>query len=176
MNTMKSLSCIALFLLCFTAVGQSKKDKKIMRDSEKAKRTLLRTNAGLQQYFDKSAGYAIFPNVGKGGLIIGAASGNGTVYEGGEVIGMADLKKLTVGFQAGGQAIIEVVFFENESVLADFKADTFEFSAEISAVALKSGVNANAKYKDGVMVFVLPKSGLMADVTVGGQKFEYTGL
>ena len=147
-----------------------------MRDSEQAKETLLEANAGLQKYFDESAGYAIFPNVGKGGLIIGAASGNGTVYENGVAIGMADLKKLTVGFQAGGQAIIEIVFFENESVLRDFKADTFEFSAEISAVALKSGVNANAKYKDGVMVFVLPKAGLMADVTVGGQKFEYTGF
>jgi len=158
------------------AVGQSKKDKKIISDAKKAKKTLLRTDSGLQKYFDKSAGYVIFPNVGKGGLIIGAASGNGAVYENGEVTGMADLKKLSVGFQAGGQAIIEVIFFEDESVFSEFKDDTFEFSAEISAVALKSGVNANAKYKDGVMVFVLPKAGLMADVTVGGQKFEYTGF
>ena len=175
MNTMKSITIIAL-LLCFTAVGQNRKDKKILKDAEKAKRTLLDANSGLQKYFDESAGYAIFPNVGKGGLIIGAASGNGAVYDNGTVVGMADLKKLTVGFQAGGQAVIEVVFFEDDKVFSDFKADTFQFSAEISAVALKSGVNANAKYKDGVMVFVLPKAGLMADVTVGGQKFEYTGF
>ena len=147
-----------------------------MKDAEKAKERLLSTVSGLQKYFDESAGYAIFPNVGKGGLIVGAASGNGAVYENGNVVGMADLKKLTVGFQAGGQAVIEIIFFENQAVFADFKEDTFEFSAEISAVALKSGVNANAKYKEGIVVFVLPKGGLMADVTVGGQKFEYTGF
>ena len=173
---MKSLTFIALILLCFTAVGQNKKDKKIMKDAEKAKKALLKADSGIQKYFDESVGYVIFPNVGKGGLIIGAASGNGVLYEGGKAVGMADLKKITVGFQAGGQAVTEAIFFENESVLSEFKGDEFEFSAEISAIALKSGVTANAKYKEGIAVFVLPKAGLMADVTVGGQKFEYTGF
>ena len=173
---MKTMIGIGLMLLCFTTIAQNKKDNNIMKDAEKAKKTLLKADAGLQKYFDDSAGYVIFPNVGKGGFIVGAASGNGVVYENGKTIGMANLKKLTVGFQAGGQAIIEAIFFENEADLMDFKGDEFEFSAEISAVALKSGVAANAKYKEGIAVFVLPKAGLMADVTVGGQKFEYTGF
>ena len=174
MNTMKSILGMGLMLLCFTAVAQNKKDKKIINDAEKAKKTLLKADAGLQKYFDASAGYAIFPNLGKGGFIVGAASGNGVVYDNGKAIGMADLKKLTLGFQAGGQAVIEDIFFENETVFAEFKKDQFEFSAGISAVALKSGVAADAKYKAGIVVFVLPKAGLMAHVTVGGQKFEYS--
>ena len=174
MKTMKSIIGMGLLLLCFTAVAQSKKDKKIMKDAQKAKKTLLKADTYLQKYFDTSAGYVIFPNVGKGGFIVGAATGNGVVYEGGKTVGMANLKKLTIGFQAGGQAIIEAIFFENNADLIEFKGDEFEFSAEISAVALKSGVAANAKYKEGVAVFVLPKAGLMADATVGGQKFEYT--
>lgn len=176
MNTMKSLTYIGIMLLCFTAMAQNKKDKKIMKDAEKAKKALLKADSGLQEYFDDSAGYVIFPNVGKGGFIIGAASGNGVVYQNGKTVGMADLKKLTVGFQAGGQAVTEAIFFENEADLIEFKGDEFEFSAGISAIALKSGVAASAKYKEGVAVFVLPKAGLMADVTVGGQKFEYTGF
>lgn len=176
MNTMKSITYIVFMLLCFTAVAQNKKDKKIMKDAEKAQKALLKSDSGLQSYFDDSAGYVIFPNVGKGGFIIGAASGNGVVYQDGKTVGMADLKKLTIGFQAGGQAVVEAIFFENDADLIEFKEDEFEFSAEISAVALKSGVAANAKYKEGVAVFVLPKGGLMADVTVGGQKFEYTGF
>jgi lipid-binding SYLF domain-containing protein len=176
MKTMKSIIGIGLMLLCFTTVAQNGKDKKIMKDAEKAKKTLLNADSELQKYFDDSAGYVIFPNVGKGGFIIGAAAGNGVVYEDGKKVGMANLKKLTIGFQAGGQAIIEVIFFENEEGFKEFKGDEFEFSAEISAVALRSGVAANAKYKEGVAVFVLPKAGLMADVTVGGQKFEYTGF
>jgi len=88
-------------------------------------------------------------------------------------VGMADLKKLNIGLQAGGQAIIEVIFFETDVDLERFKTEKFQFAAETSAVALKSGIAFNAKYKDGVAVFALPKAGLMADASVGGQKFKY---
>ncbi|HZJ20005.1 MAG TPA: lipid-binding SYLF domain-containing protein [Pricia sp.] len=172
----KTITFIGILLFCFTAVAQTKEDKRIMNDVKKAEKALLKADSGLQEYFDNAAGYAIFPNVGKGGFIVGAASGNGALYETGIAVGMADLKKLSVGFQIGGQAIIEVIFFESEADLAEFKGDEFEFSAQISAIALKSGVAANAKYKEGVAVFVLPKAGLMADVSVGGQKFSYTAF
>ncbi len=127
----------------------------------------------MKGFFEDSAGYVIFPNVGKGGFIIGGASGNGVVYDNGTAIGMADLKKLNIGLQAGGQAIIEVIFFETDVDLERFKKGDFQFAAETSAVALKSGIAFNAKYKDGVAVFALPKAGLMADASVGGQKFNY---
>ncbi|MDO6470367.1 lipid-binding SYLF domain-containing protein [Maribacter sp. 1_MG-2023] len=173
---MKILKSITFVTLLFLAVGvnaQSTKDKKIIKDSENAKEKLMTMEVGLDQFFTNSAGYVIFPNVGKGGFIIGGASGNGVVYENGTMVGMADLKKLSVGLQAGGQAITEVIFFETADDLAEFKDGDFEFSAEASAVALKSGVAVNAKYRDGVAVFALPKAGLMADASVGGQKFDY---
>jgi lipid-binding SYLF domain-containing protein len=153
--------------------AQNNKDKKIMNDAEKAKRTLLKQVPGIADFFEDAAGYVIFPNVGKGGFIIGGASGNGVVYENNNTIGMASLKKLNIGLQAGGQAIIEVIFFETGNDLDDFKDGDFEFEAGASAVALKSGVALNAKYKDGVAVFALPKAGLMADVSIGGQKFKF---
>lgn len=176
MNTMKTLKSIVLvaFLMIGTSLfAQNKKDQKIMADAMKAKTALLEAAPNLDGFFDNSAGYVIFPNVGKGGFIIGGASGNGVVYENGNPIGMADLKKLNIGLQAGGQAIIEVIFFETDTDLDRFKEGKFQFAAETSAVALKSGIAFNAKYKDGVAVFALPKAGLMADASVGGQKFGY---
>lgn len=170
---MKSLTVALILLLSAGAFSQTKKDKKIIQDADQAKKTLLKADSGLKEFFDNSAGYVIFPNVGKGGLVVGASSGNGAVYEGGDVIGMAGLKKLNIGLQAGGQAIIEVLFFETSNDLTEFKGGNFEFSAEASAVAVKSGIAVNAKYKDGVAVFALPKAGLMADASVGGQKFSY---
>jgi len=173
MNTMKSITLVLILLISAGALSQTKKDKKIIHDADHAKKTLLKADSALKNFFDNSAGYVIFPNVGKGGLVVGASSGNGAVYEGGEVIGMAGLKKLNIGLQAGGQAIIEVLFFETSDDLSEFKEGNFEFSAEASAVAVKSGIALNAKYKDGVAVFALPKAGLMADASVGGQKFNY---
>lgn len=176
---MKILKSIMLSSILFLAVGlnaQSDKDKKVIKDAEKAESKLMKMQVGLDQFFSNSAGYVIFPNVGKGGFIIGGASGNGVVYEKGVMVGMADLKKLSVGLQAGGQAITEVIFFETENDLNKFKEGDFEFSAEASAVALKSGISVNAKYREGVAVFALPKAGLMADASVGGQKFDYKPL
>nr|WP_298923983.1 lipid-binding SYLF domain-containing protein [uncultured Allomuricauda sp.] len=173
MKIFKSLAIIGMLLMMVGVNAQTKKDRKIMTDAKKAKKTLLKADAGLERFFENSAGYVLFPNVGKGGFIIGGASGNGVVYEAGEKVGMAGLKKLNVGLQAGGQAIIEVIFFETPIDLERFKEGKFQFAAETSAVALKSGIAFNAKYKEGVAVFALPKAGLMADASVGGQKFSY---
>ncbi|MEP2058739.1 YSC84-related protein [Maribacter litoralis] len=176
MKILKSITFAALLFLAVGVNAQSDKDKKVMKDADKAKEKLMTMEVGLDQFFQNSAGYVVFPNVGKGGFIIGGASGNGVVYEDGTKVGMADLKKLSVGLQAGGQAITEIIFFETNEDLEEFKEGDFEFSAEASAVAIKSGVAVNAKYRDGVAVFALPKAGLMADASVGGQKFDYTPL
>lgn len=173
MKTLKTMVAgIMVMFLTVHAVAQTSEDRRIIKDAETAK-AKLKNYEGLDEFFSKSAGYVIFPNVGKGGLIVGAASGNGVVYEKGAVVGMADLKKLSVGMQAGGQAFTEIIFFETKADLDEFKGENYEFSAELSAVALKSGKALNAKYKEGVAVFALPKAGLMADATVGGQKFSY---
>lgn len=173
---MKTLKAYMILCLMFVTIGtfaQNEKHKALMADAQKAKTTLLDKDAGLDTFFKKSAGYVIFPNVGKGGLIIGGASGNGILYTNGKAEGIANLKKLNIGLQAGGQAIIEVIFFESEDALKRFKEGNFEFSAEVSAVIADEGAAKSANYNNGVMVFALPKAGLMADASVGGQKFGY---
>ncbi|TDU42667.1 lipid-binding SYLF domain-containing protein [Gelidibacter sediminis] len=173
MKTLKQFTLVACMIFTCGVFAQNEKDQKIMSDAENAKMELIEADETLSDYFDSAAGYVIFPNVGEGGFIISGASGNGVVYENGIAIGMADLKKVDIGFQAGGQAIIEVIFFESEADLAEFKEGHFEFSAEASAVAVKSGVAVTAGYNDGVVAFALPKAGLMADASVGGQKFSF---
>ena len=173
MKNLKRITFAVCMLVAFTTFSQNKKDMKIMADADKAKATLIQANEGLSEYFNNAAGYVLFPNVGEGGFIIGGASGNGVVYENQNAIGMADLKKLDIGFQAGGQAIIEVIFFETKDALERFKEGKFKFSAEASAVIVESGAAVNAGYNDGVLAFALPKAGLMAAAAVGGQKFSY---
>ena len=115
----------------------------------------------------------IFPNIGKGGIGVGGAAGNGIVFQGGKTIGSAKMKQVTVGFQFGGQAYREVIFFENSAALERFKQNNFEFSAQASAVAVTKGASGNVKYSDGVMIFTQEKKGLMYEASVGGQKFSY---
>ena len=127
MKTLKQFTFAICMLLAFTAFSQTTKDKKIMSDAKNAKAALIKADKGLSKYFAGAAGYVLFPNVGEGGFIIGGASGNGVVYEGGKAIGMADLKKLNIGLQAGGQAIIEVIFFKVKKLWSDLKKAILSF-------------------------------------------------
>lgn len=162
-----SLNAMSLF-------GQSdSKNNKIIADSKTAKTEFIAADGLMKAIFDSAYGYVIFPNVGKGGIGVGGAAGNGVVYERNNIIGMAKLSQLSVGFQAGGQAYREVIFFESKKDLDRFKGSQLEFSAEVSAVAVTEGASAKAKYSKGVMVFTMQKGGLMYQASVGGQKFKF---
>lgn len=170
---------MATLLAAMLLVGlqaQDKKLKNLMGDAADAKAAFLKQDESLSKFFKQAAGYVIFPNVGKGGLGIGGASGHGVLYEKGVAVGKANFVQVTIGLQAGGQAYREVIFFEGHEQLSRFKENKFEFSAQASAVAVSSGVAANAKYNEGVAVFTMAKKGLMYEASVGGQKFKYEPL
>lgn len=170
-----TLITILLFIFCINDIAAQSDSKKeeIREDSKEAKAAFLKEDAEMSKFFNNSYGFVIFPNVGKGGLGVGGAAGNGTVYEGGSFIGYAKLSQVTIGFQAGGQAYREVIFFETAKEMNRFKENKVEFSAQVSAVAAAAGASADAKYVEGVAVFTMAKGGLMYEASVGGQKFKY---
>ena len=151
----------------------SSKDRKIVSDANYAKAQFTKGDASMSNLFNSSYGYAIFPNVGKGAIGIGGAAGNGAVYEQGKLIGMSNMKQVSIGFQWGGQAYREIIFFETKADLDRFVENKFDFSAQVSAVAVTAGASANVKFKNGVLVFTQTKGGLMYEASVGGQKFKF---
>jgi len=134
------------------------------------------TDLGLQKFFDTAAGYAVFPSVGKGAFVAGGAFGRGELFQGGQKVGYCSLTQATVGLAAGGQEYLEIIFFETPEAVNKFKTGDLTFAAQASAVALKSGASANAKYGDNVLVFTLGETGLMVEASIGGQKFNYQPL
>ena len=130
----------------------------------------------IERFFDDAYGYAIYPSVGKGGFWIGGAYGDGEVYEQGKLIGVTSITQVTFGPQIGGQAYSEIIFFRDKQALDNFKAGNFTFSAQLSAVAATAGAAKNAAYSNGVAVFTVAEGGLMAEATIGGQKFSFTPL
>jgi lipid-binding SYLF domain-containing protein len=178
----KSVIRLAGLLLIFTSLSlplalnaqDEEKVEKLTQDAQEAKTQFISADPLMESLFNNSYGYVIFPNVGKGAIGVGGAAGNGVVYEKGNAVGTAKMKQVSVGFQFGGQAYREVIFFENQAALDRFKQDKFEFAAQASAVAVTAGASANVKYKDGVMVFTQQKGGLMYEASIGGQKFDFT--
>ena len=131
------------------------------------------SDPGMQKWFDGAAGYAVFPTVGKGGLGIGGAYGKGLVIVNDKAVGETSLSQVTVGFQAGGQAYSQFIFFKDEVALEHFQRGNFEMGAQASAVAVTLGASADANYDGGVAVFTHTTGGLMYEASIGGQKFKY---
>ena len=157
-------------------------------------RTVFKKSEQTSEYFNKSYGYALFPTVGKGAFVVGAGHGSGKVYEKGVYVGDTSITQLSVGFQAGGEAFSEIIFFENKAAFDKFTAGNFEFAATAQATAITANVSAtagttgasatasatkneaattNAAYNDGMAVFTVAKGGLMYEASVAGQKFSY---
>jgi lipid-binding SYLF domain-containing protein len=168
---------LVLFLAAtFGSVRAQAKDDhaKLVQESQETLATFKRTDPGMATFLERAAGYVVFPNVGKGGAGVGGAHGNGVLFDrAGRPLGKASLNQLTVGLQLGGQVYSEVLVFETPKALADFQTGRFELAAQASAVALKSGASANARFQNGVAVFTAAKGGLMYEASVGGQKFSF---
>ena len=132
-----------------------------------------REDPGLDELTRKAYGYALFPEIAKGGLVFGGGYGRGVVYEQGQLVGYADLSQASFGLQMGGQTFSEIIVFENKAALDRLKEGRVELAADASAVILKTGAAANARFVDGFAVFVRPIGGAMVEATVGGQQVTF---
>jgi lipid-binding SYLF domain-containing protein len=130
----------------------------------------------LARFFKDAYGYAIFPTVSKGGIVIGGAYGSGTVYARHRLVGSSSLTQFSIGAQLGGQTYSEIIFFRDKATLQEFEAGNFEISAQASAVAATKGAAASSDYNDGVAVFTMTKGGLMFEASIGGQQFTFKPL
>lgn len=180
------LALVAAIGLPF-AVAQAGKDSDTAQLFQKADQS--------SGYFARSYGYAVFPTIGKGGLVVGAAHGTGHVYAHGHRLGRVTMNQLSVGFQAGGEAYSEIIFFKDKGALDEFTSGNFEFSAIAGVIVITAAANAGVgttgadagasvgktnaatagEYDHGMAVFTIAKGGLMYNATIAGQKFSYAG-
>ena len=142
--------------------------------SDSSLQMFLSHDPGLQKLIDSSAGYVIFPEVGKGAVGVGGASGLGTVYKHGQAVGSVKLDQVSVGPQIGGETYAELIIFRDEPALGRLMNNAFEFGAAASATVLKAGAATDARFdENGTLCYILPKGGLMAGADIHGQKFHY---
>ncbi len=151
-------------------------------------------NAGQSaSFFGKSYAYAVFPTIGKAGLGIGGAHGEGRVYEQGKHVGDTKMTQLSIGWQAGAEGYSEIIFFQDKRSFDEFTSGNFEFGANVSAVVITAAASGTAtttgstatasggkkdaktagKFDKGTAIFVISKGGLMYEASVSGQKFSY---
>ena len=166
---MKHIAAIlAAMLLLLASIGkvaafEPDLNSELQLDVARAILNLKQRDPGVQKFFDNSAGYAVFPNVGKGGFMIGGAYGKGLVIVNEQVDGYSTMTQFTVGAQIGAQKYSLYIFFKDQVALEHFKRGNFEFGAQASAVAITKGASADANYDKGVVIFTHAGGGLMVE-------------
>jgi lipid-binding SYLF domain-containing protein len=179
MRTIQTISAISIALAVGIGCGSTKPkstSEQVELESE-ARDTIAQMEArmpGLRDSLQNARGYAVFPEIGKGGLIVGGAHGHGVLFEHGQIVGYVKMNEASIGLQAGGESFGELIVFYDQESLADIKDGNFEMGAKASVVALDEGAGAGMQpIEQGTAVYILPRGGLMADVSVSGQQIEF---
>jgi lipid-binding SYLF domain-containing protein len=186
MKTLPGLLIIALFFTISTAIAEVKDYSSTIN--------MFRDAPALAKFFNNSYGYAVFPTIGKAGYVIGGSYGEGQVYRAGKATGKTTVIEGSIGFQFGGKAFSEIIFFEDKRAYDEFTSGNFEFDATAQATAItagasaqagtggvsagasagpKTGVQAETNYVKGMATFVHAKGGLMYELSIGGQRFTF---
>ncbi len=188
---------MSFFLIVLLAFGISTSTLAAEVEDYSSTINVFRDSPAVAKFFKNAYGYAVFPTIGKAGFVIGGSYGNGQVYRGGKVTGKASVVEGSIGFQLGGEAFSEIIFFQDKRAYDEFTSGNFEFDATAQAVVItagaqaqagtkgasagasagpKTGVQAETEYHKGMATFVHPKGGLMYEVSIGGQKFSFKRL
>ena len=167
-------SVAALWLTGCASAPKTRAEERTLDEQASATLELMKArDVRLSELLDSAEGYVVLPEIGKGGALVGGAYGRGVVYEHGQPIGYVELSQASFGAQLGGQTFSELIVFRDRDALLRVKTDNFDLGGSVSAVALTSGAAAAAQFEGGVAVFVMPRGGLMVDVSVSGQKINY---
>ncbi len=175
---MTRIGFLAAILLAglLTGCAGTPSDSVMIADARASVVRFVDRDPGLQEWVNHAHGYVVFPSVGKGGFWFGGSYGSGVVFERGEPVGRASITQATFGPQIGVQSFAQIIFFQDEAALRTFQRGNFEFSAQATAVAATAGKAATTSYEKGVAAFIMTKGGLMAEATIGAQKFDYQRL
>lgn len=158
---------------CATAPKTQEDRTALVRQAEATLQTMRNRDMNLDALLEQSAGFVVLPNVGKGGLVAGAAHGRGVLYENGRPTGFVQLSQASLGAQIGAQTFAELIVFQRPADVQRLKAGKYELGANASAVALTAGAAASTNFIDGVAVFVMPRGGAMAELSISGQRLQF---
>ena len=130
-------------------------------------------NPSLTNVLHSSYGYVVFPSIGKAAFLGGGAFGRGVLFEQGLKTGYVKLQQASFGLQAGGSSYAQVVVLQNRDVVDQLKSGTYELGADASVIILTAGAQASPAFRNGVVVYVMPRGGAIAGISVTGQKLDY---
>jgi len=163
----------AMIAGCATAPSTKAEKQSLQQQADATLSEMIARDPALRDVTRNALAYAVFPSIGKGGVLVGGAYGKGILYEGGVPTGFVSVEQASIGAQLGGQSFAELLVLRSPEQVAAVKAGNFSAGADLGVVVLSAAASTQTNFNPNASVFVLPRGGLMVDVSVNGQRIKY---
>lgn len=177
MRTFAAAALLALAAACTPNTAEEKSAERAKIDAEAAAALdeLYNQNQAARTLSRNADGILVFPSVVKGGLVVGAETGDGVLLVGGDPVAYYNTSAVSVGFQAGAQAYSQVLMFMTADALSRFRNSAgFEIGVDGEVTVIDAGVNAevdSSNLQTDIVAFLFGSEGLMGGVSIEGSKF-----
>lgn len=167
---------LAILLLCTPGMSMADTASQINRDTDIALQTLFQTTPAAKKMAGIAKGILVFPEIIKGGFIIGGQYGEGALRVGGRTTGYYRSVAASYGLQAGAQSFGYALFFlDNNSLQFLKKSDGWEIGVGPSVVIVDEGMARSfttTTAQSGIYAFFFDQKGLMAGLGIQGSKIS----
>lgn len=177
---------LATALIALAACSSSDPDEKSARRAEinnaadAAWSELIAENVAAKDLAKTAKGVAIFPDIIKGGLIVGGETGDGVLRVGGDTEAYYNVSSASIGLQVGGQSYSQVLMFLTEEALASFRGSSgWEAGVDGTVAVIDKGASGDldtSNISDPVVAFIFGEEGLMGGVSIEGSKYTRLDL
>jgi lipid-binding SYLF domain-containing protein len=147
------------------------KRAKLDETAQQALDELFTKSVKAETLFEKAYGWAVFDNL-KLALIVSGGGGNGVAVDKGT--GDRTYMKMGtagIGLGLGGQTYQVIMFFQDKGTFVNFVENGWQADAGVTAAAGTEGVNPSVGFVNGLAIFKITDTGLMANADVAGTKY-----
>lgn len=163
-----------LLMLALPQISLAATAAEINRDVDIALKTLYQTTPAAKKMAGIAKGILVFPDIIKGGFIIGGQYGEGALRVGGKTTGFYRTIAASYGLQAGAQSFGYALFFLSDADLKYLKSSKgWEIGIGPTVVVMDDGMArtfSTTTAKSGIYAFFFDQRGLMAGLGIQGSK------
>lgn len=179
---MKRLACIILlWAFAASAAAFVSPDRLMAASAEEINRNVVKglqklyaTSPKAKEMSQEAKAILVFPNIAKGGFIVGGQYGEGALIRDGKIIAYYNTISASYGLQAGIQRYGYALFFMKDSSLSYLdRSDGWELGLApnivVVDVGLAGGISTTTAKAD-IYAFFFDQKGMMAGMGLQGTK------
>ena len=165
-----------LWVACFLLAPQARAESaaELRRQAQGALDRLYQQEPKTRVIGNKAVGVLVFPRILKGGLLVGAETGDGALIRGGKVQAYYNISAVSFGLQAGGQSFSYALFLMNDKALSYLrKSNGWAIGSGPSVVVVDKGAamsTTSTTLAKDVYAFPFGQKGLMGGLGLEGSK------